>query len=80
MNMRNVILGLTFLPMTNRRRKKSIYWCKLTQDTALDRGGSPVPVGEKSSNSGRIRGSSVSHSGTVSSLSSKKMTGIGSPQ
>jgi len=63
-----------------RRRKKSIYWHKITQDTALDRGGSPVPEGQKSFNSGRVRGSSVSHSGTVSPLSSMKMTGIGSPQ
>ena len=53
---------------------------KITQDTALDSGGSPVPVGVKSSNSGRVRGSSVSGSGIVSPVSSKKMTGIGSPQ
>ena len=51
-----------------------------TQDTALANGGSPVPVGVKSSNSGSIRGNSLSGSGTVSPVSSRNITGIGSPQ
>jgi hypothetical protein len=60
--------------------KEEKKWVKNTQDTAFDSGGSPVPVGVKSSNSGRGRGSSVSRSGTVSPVPSKKITGIGSPQ
>jgi len=51
-----------------------------TQETAFARGGSPVPVGVKSSNSGSVRGRSVSRIGAVSPVSCKKTTGIGSPQ
>lgn len=36
--------------------KEKIY----THDTAFDSGGSPVPVGVKSSSSGRVSGNSVS--------------------
>lgn len=69
-------------PYTNGKWKivKQNWEGKHTQDTAFDSGGSPVPVGVKSSNSGRVRGSSVSGRGTLSPLSSKKLTGIGSPQ
>lgn len=42
-----------------------------TQSAALVKGGSPVPVGVKSSNSGRVKGNWFSVRGTISLVSSR---------
>lgn len=72
--------GNEFLRLHNKYASR-VEWEKInTQFLAFESGGSPVPVGVKSSNSGSRRGSSPSTSGMLSPVSSKKMTGIGSPQ
>lgn len=53
---------------------------KHTQVLDLANGGSPVPVGVKSSNSGSLTGRSLSGRETISPVLSRKITGNGSPQ
>lgn len=63
-----------------RIQKLIILTAKHTHETAFDSGGSPVPVGVKSFNSGKVSGSSDSETAIVSPASSKIKIGIGSPQ